>query len=101
MSLPEPPDQCNKELLCKDCKHVRADWLSRMLNVSRGFRCTLPESWVPPEYDPVIGLTTEGYFQSAQAMRSPYNKTCGADATKWAPRKAKHLFLMLRKVHTN
>ena len=97
MSLPEPPNRYNTELLCKDCKHARADWLSRLLKVSRAFSCTLPESWVPPEYDPVIGLQKEGYFQSARAMRSPYNKTCGADATKWVPTKAKHIFLLLQK----
>ncbi len=92
-------EQYNKELLCKDCKHSRADWLARLIKASRQFSCTLPESWIPPDYDPVIGLTKEGYFQSAVTMRSPWNKTCGAAATKWLPRKKKHLFLMLRKVH--
>jgi hypothetical protein len=94
-------EQYNKELLCKDCRHVRVDWLARLVKASRQFSCTLPESWIPPDYDPVIGLTKEGYFQSAITMRSPWNKTCGAAAIKWLPRKKKHLFLMLRKVHTN
>ena len=102
LPLPEAiPEKYNKELLCKDCVHAKSDWISRLLNVSGGFVCTLPESWIPPEYDPVVGLQKEGYFQRARAMRSTYSKTCGADATKWVPRKTKHLFLMLRKVHTD
>ena len=100
LPLPEKsPDQYNKELLCKDCKHVKSDWMSRLLNVSSGFVCTLPESWIPPEYDPVVGLQKEGYFQRARTMR--YSRTCGAGATKWVSSKRKHLFLMLRKVHTD
>ena len=87
----------NKELLCKDCKNVKADWLSRLTNTSIGFTCTLPEAWNKPEYDPVVGVTKEGYFTAARQMRSKYNEICGADAKKWVPNSTKKVFLYLQK----
>jgi len=86
----------NKELLCKDCKHVKADFLSRLTKFGYGFKCTIPESWVKPEYDPVTGDTREGYFHIARIMRDNTG-ACGPDATKWVPSSTKKVFLYLKK----
>jgi hypothetical protein len=72
----------NKDLLCKDCKNVQASFMSRLTNFTYGFKCTLPESWNKPEFDPVVGETKEGYFHTAGLMRSTY-EACGPDAKKW------------------
>jgi len=87
----------NKDLLCKDCKNVRADWLSRLTNTSIGFTCTLPEAWNKPEYDPVVGKTREGFFHSARVMRGKYQEACGPDAKNWVPNSTKKVFLYLKK----
>lgn len=87
----------NKNLLCKDCKNVKADWLSRLTNTTIGFTCTLPESWNKPEYDPVVGKTREGFFSSARVMRGAYQEICGPEAKKWVPSSTKKVFLYLQK----
>ena len=87
----------NKDLLCKDCKNVKADFMSRLTNYSYGFTCTLPESWNKPQYDPVIGVTKEGYFNTARQMRSKYQEACGPEAKQWVPNSTKKVFLMLKK----
>ena len=86
----------NKDLLCKDCKNVRASFMSRMTNFTYGFKCTLPESWNKPEFDPVVGETKEGYFHTAGLMRSTY-EACGPEAKKWVPSSTKKVFLYLKK----
>ena len=86
----------NKELLCKDCKFARASFMTRLANFSYGFSCTIPEAWVEPEYDPVVGTTKEGYFHVARVMRG-IHEPCGPDAKKWVPNSTKKVFLMLKK----
>ena len=86
----------NKDLLCKDCKNVEASFMSRLTNFTYGFKCTLTEAWVKPEYDPVIGETKEGYFHTARLMRGTY-EVCGPDAKKWVPSSTKKVFLYLKK----
>ena len=86
----------NKDLLCKDCKNVQASFMSRLTNFTYGFKCTLPESWNEPEFDPVVGVIKEGYFHTAGLMRSTY-EACGPDAKKWVPSSTKKVFLYLKK----
>jgi hypothetical protein len=86
----------NKDLLCKDCKYVEADFMTRLTKYSYGFKCTLPEAWVKPEYDPVIGITKEGYFHTARLMRGSH-ESCGPDAKKWVPNSTKKVFLYFKK----
>jgi hypothetical protein len=87
----------NKNLLCKDCKHAKASLLSRLTNISYGFKCTIPESWNEPEYDPVVGETVAGFFHIARVMRGKYQEACGPDAKKWVPSSTKKVFLYLKK----
>ena len=86
----------NKDLLCKDCKNVKVDLMSRLTGFRYGFKCTIDEAWVKPEYDPVLGETKEGYFHIAGVMRGKY-EACGPDAKKWVPSSTKKVFLYLKK----
>lgn len=86
----------NKNLLCKDCKFGQANLLSRLANSSFGFKCTIPEAWVEPEYDPVVGETRPGYFHGARLMRGKF-EACGPDAKKWVPNSTKKVFLYFQK----
>jgi hypothetical protein len=86
----------NKNLLCKDCKNVEASFMSRLTNFSYGFKCTIDEAWVKPEYDPVIGETREGFHHTARVMRGTY-EACGPDAKKWVPNDTKKVFLYFQK----
>ena len=85
----------DRDLKCKDCKYSQADFLSRILNVSSGFKCILPESYVEEKYDPVTGKTTPGYFNFCSTMRIMEN--CGPKAIRWSPRSTKLIFLALKK----
>ena len=87
----------NKDLLCKDCKHVKASFMSRLTKFGYGFKCTIPESWNPPQYDPVLGVTKEGFFHIAGVMRGKFQEACGPEAKKWVPTSTKKVFLMLKK----
>ena len=86
----------NKDLLCKDCKNVEASFMARLTKFVYGFKCTIPESWNEPKFDPVVGETKEGYFDTAAVMRSTY-EACGPDAKKWVPSSTKKVFLYLKK----
>ena len=86
----------NKDLLCKDCKNVKAGFMSRLTKFGYGFKCTIPEAWVEPVYDPVLGETKEGYFHIAAVMRGKF-EACGPDAKKWVPSSTKKVFLYLQK----
>jgi hypothetical protein len=86
----------NKALLCKDCKNVKAGFMSRLTKFGYGFKCTIPEAWVEPVYDPVLGETKEGYFHIAAVMRGKF-EACGPDAKKWVPSSTKKVFLYLQK----
>lgn len=85
----------NKSLKCKDCIHSKSSWLARLTQFSGGFTCSIPESWVQPKYDPVIGKESEGYFSSCGTMR--IDKACGPEAKSWSPKTTKLIFLKLRE----
>ena len=85
----------NKELLCKDCKYSKADWLSRLLGTAYNFKCTVKESWQPEEFSMVTGVTTPGYFQTCGVIRS-IPRICGPNALLWEPAKDKNLFLRIK-----
>jgi hypothetical protein len=86
----------NKDLLCKDCKNVEASFMTRLTKFTHGFKCTIDEAWVKPEYDPVTGETREGFFHTGRVMRGRY-EVCGPDAKRWVPSSTKKVFLYLKK----
>ena len=85
----------DRDLKCIDCKYSKADFMNRLLKLSAGFTCRLPESFTEERYDPVTGKVTPGYFQYCSSMR--LDSMCGPKAKRWVPRNTKLVFLALKK----
>ena len=85
----------DRNFKCCDCKHSQASFMNRLLKLSAGFKCTLPESKIKEKYDPVTGTTTPGFYQYCSTVR--LDNLCGPKANAWEPRNKKHLFLMFQK----
>ena len=85
----------NRELKCKDCKHAKGNWVTRLTRASYGMSCTIPEAWNEERYDPVFGKLTPGYFSNCSGMRL-LGSECGPDAKHWVPRDTKLVFLALK-----
>ena len=85
------------EVLCKDCTHSQTHWFNRLISNSYAFKCTLPENWRPPIWDPVVGTTDTGFFYGCHTARRD-SKVCGPDARQWQPREKKHFLTYLKRI---
>jgi hypothetical protein len=83
------------EVLCKDCKHSKANLLDRLLQSSYAFKCTIEESWNAPKPDRVTGNSSTGYYDSCAVMR--VGNACGPDAKRWVPKDSKMVFMFLQR----
>ena len=87
----------NRELLCKDCDHaILPSWPERLLyDGVRYANCK--KGYVEPEFSPVTGKSTPGYYAPAAVVRVD-TKICGPNAHAWQPRTKNHLFKYLKHV---
>lgn len=87
--------QYNRQLRCVDCKHASGR-LQAWLGISPlGLKCKMPKSWVPGDWDPVLGKMANGYWQACSTMR--IKDECGPDATGWEPKRKRDILLLLHK----
>ena len=84
-------------VLCKDCRHSSANWFVRLTRNTYLFKCTLPENYRQPKWDPVIGVTEPGYFYGCHSARSD-RTVCGPEAKRWEPTDKKHFFTYLKRI---
>jgi hypothetical protein len=84
------------KVTCRTCKHNRASWLQRTFNLSPMFwDCSL--DYRAPEYDPVTGGSTKGYYESCSVVRVK-DKICGKDAKAWAPYYKRDILTYLKRI---
>ena len=88
----------SEKVLCKDCKHMKTSWFSRMIDNHHWFTCEHPNSLYQPKEDLVVGKTEKAYFQSCNRMRSALGDECGPSGKLWEPRNKKDLFKYIKHV---